>query len=45
MPNSITKIDRCAFCYCPVLTSFTIPESVTNLGGAIFAYCPSLTTL
>ena len=39
IPNSVTSIGYCAFCYCSDLTSITIPNSVTSIGGSAFRGC------
>jgi hypothetical protein len=42
IPNSITTIDRYAFCACRNLTSVTIPNSVITIGDHAFTSCISL---
>lgn len=45
IPNSVTKIDYGAFCYCSGLTSVTIPNSVTRIEMSAFKSCSGLTSV
>ena len=45
IPDSVTSIDRAAFCDCDSLTSVTIPDSVTSIGVWAFSGCDSLTSV
>ena len=45
IPNSVTKINNCAFYYCTELTSVTIPNSVTSIGESAFYGCENLKTV
>ena len=45
IPNSVTSIEKYAFCECVRLTSINIPNSVTSLGEGAFGYCKSLTSI
>ena len=45
IPDSVTTIGNCAFCYCGSLTSVTIPDSVTTIGNSAFENCYSLTSV
>ena len=44
IPNTCTKVIRCAFYQLTSLTSITIPNTITTIGSYAFAYC-SLTSL
>ena len=43
--GSVTSIGDCAFAYCDMLTSISIPESVTSIGDYAFWNCRSLTSI
>ena len=45
IPDSVSSIGLCAFCYCLGLTSITIPDSVTSIGAGAFGGCSSLTSI
>ena len=45
IPNSVTSINRNAFCGCSGLTSVTIPNSVTSIGNYAFYGCSGLTSV
>lgn len=45
IPDSVTKIDYCAFWGCGNLTSITIPDSVTTIGNSAFARCSALSSI
>ena len=45
IPNSVTSINRNAFCGCSGLTSVTIPNSVTSIGDYAFYGCSGLTSV
>lgn len=45
LPESVTKIEDCAFTGCTLLTSINIPNSVTSIGDIAFAFCSSLTAI
>ena len=45
IPDIVTVIGQCAFCYCLNLTSIEIPNSVTSIGDDAFAYCYGLTNI
>ena len=38
IPNSVTRIGKCAFNVCDAITDITIPNSVTTIGDAAFQY-------
>ena len=42
IPDSVTKIDSCAFEDCAGLTSVVIPDSVTEIGFSAFKGCTGL---
>ncbi len=44
IPDSVTKIDRGAFCDMPELESLVIPDSVTEIGQYLASNCPKLTS-
>jgi uncharacterized repeat protein (TIGR02543 family) len=41
----VTKIGACAFIYCYLLNSITIPSSVKSIGYGAFSHCSSLDTI
>ena len=43
--KGVTKIGKCAFYECPILTSVTIPNSVTSIGNRAFYNCANLTSI
>ncbi|MDL2323222.1 leucine-rich repeat domain-containing protein [Bacteroidales bacterium OttesenSCG-928-A17] len=43
IPNSVAKIEKCAFERCFRLTEITIPNSVTEIGEGAFELCSGLT--
>ena len=45
IPDSVTRIEDRAFCFCSGLTSITIPDSVTSIGNSAFYGCDSLTSI
>ena len=45
IPNSVTRIDKCAFYHCSSLKSVTIPNSVTSIGSDAFIGCTGLTSV
>jgi hypothetical protein len=45
IPNSVTRIEDCAFYDSLNLASITIPDSVTSIGNVAFYYCVSLTSV
>lgn len=45
IPNSITKIETCAFRNCGKLKKVFIPNSVTVIGDAAFSYCGALESI
>ena len=45
LPDSVTSIGECAFCYCTRLSSVNIPESVTAIGDGAFFCCESLASV
>ncbi len=45
IPDSVTRINNCAFDGCTGLTSITIPNSVTSIHENAFRNCTSLTSI
>ena len=45
IPNTVDKINSCAFSGCTSLTSVVIGDSVTSIGDSAFEYCTSLTSV
>ena len=45
IPETVTKIESLAFCYCKDLKSVTIPASVTEIDGNPFTDCPALSSI
>lgn len=45
MPNSVTKIDDCAFSDCTSLQSIVIPDGVTTIGTRAFIRCDNLQSI
>ncbi|MDD2288338.1 MAG: leucine-rich repeat protein [Bacteroidales bacterium] len=45
IPNTVTTIGKCAFSYCPNLSSITIPNTVTSIGEQAFGYCGGLSSI
>ena len=45
IPNTVTRIDSCAFSDCSNLESISLPDSVNYLGIYAFCDCPSLKTV
>ena len=45
IPNSVTSIDKSAFCDCNSLTSITIPNGVTSIANSVFESCKNLTSI
>ena len=45
IPDTVKKINNCAFEYCTSLTNVTIGNSVTSIGGYAFYNCTSLKTV
>ena len=45
IPETVTKIESLAFCYCKDLKSVTIPSSVTEIDGNPFTDCPALSSI
>ena len=45
IPNSVTSIERNAFCGCRTLTSINIPNSVTHIKRVAFQNCTSLSSI
>ena len=45
IPDSVTRIGKCAFRECNNLTHITIPENVTSIGNYAFQGCGSLTNI
>ena len=43
--TGVSSIGGYAFCYCPNLTSVTIPDSVASIGSDAFYQCNSLTSI
>ena len=43
IPDSVTKINRRAFCYCTHLTGLKLGKNVETIGDRAFGYCSSLT--
>ena len=45
IPNSVTRIESDAFCWCDGLTEITIPNSVTTIASSAFLDCTGLTSV
>ena len=45
IPNSVTEMGICTFCYCSNLKSINIPDGVTKIGYRLFECCSSLTNI
>ena len=45
IPNSVTKIGKCAFYRCSSLECIDIPNSVTEIGERAFGECKSLESI
>ena len=42
IPDGVTTIDECSFCYCSSLKIVTIPDSLTRIYFTSFSYCLSI---
>jgi hypothetical protein len=45
LPNSLKRIEACAFIQCGKLESVSIPEGVTAIGARVFTECDALTAV